>query len=69
MAAPLQLVAVGGEDPVQGVPHDHEHSGLWLRVEKLDEWLMRKEGDEFSGKNIDLPELAVSPRQVGHNLT
>ena len=36
VAAPLQLVAVGGEDPVQGVPHDHEHSGLWLRVEKLD---------------------------------
>ena len=36
LAAPLQLVAVGGEDPVQGVPHDHEHSGLWLRVEKLE---------------------------------
>ena len=35
----------------------------------LNEWLMRKEGDEFSGEYIDLPELAVSPRQVGHNLT
>ena len=34
----------------------------------LNEWLMRKEGDEFSGEYIDLPELAVSPRQVGHNL-